>query len=232
MVGADFIRGPVLTDEGGLREDFPGAALSGSWTPFTTGVPTITVAGSSVSFNVPAPSAIGNRAIISRPIDFMPLIANIFLNVAAARVAGYDFFWGLYNTSDPDLATAFVEQRFLGTGAVGTANILTQSAAGSAETLVALAVGSTATAVGMWRTIALDGEALTVRDTSTATNALPTTTVRTNQSRHLPGLYESLFFAMGIRISAATAAVAAGNTYGVDTAFVKNLDRMVVNTSF
>lgn len=234
VAGALFTRGPVLTDEGGFREDFPGAALDPAWTSFTTGVPTITVAGSSVSFNVPAPSAIGDRAIISRPIDFLPIIGNVALNTAAARVAGYDFFMGFYNDPDPALATAFVEERFLGTQLATQANILTQSAVGNADTVTNQAVQTTVAGAGncSWRTLALDGESVIVRDVNTTTNALPATTTRVSQSRHLPGLYETLYFAMGIRISAATAAIVAGNTYSVDTVFVKNTDRLIVNTAF
>lgn len=234
VTGALFIRGPVLTDEGGFREDFPGAALDPAWTPLITGAPTISVAGSSVSFNVPAAAAIGDRAIISRTADFLPMITNVAINNVAARVAGYDFFMGLYNDEDPALATVFVEQRFLGTQLATQANIITQNGVGNTETLTNLTVQTVVAGAGncSWRTLALDGESLVVRDVNTATNALPATTTRGSQSRHTPGLYEHLHFAMGIRISAPVGPVIAANTYGVDTVFLKNIDRLVVNTAF
>jgi hypothetical protein len=234
VAGALFTRGPVLTDEGGFRDDFPGNALGADWTSFVTGVPTITVAGSSVSFNVPALAAIGDRAIVSREVDCLPLIANIAINNVAARVPGYDFFMGFYNDPDPELATVFVEQRFLGTKLGAQSNMLTQNGAGNAETVADVFVQTTAAGAGAcsWRTIALDGESAVFRDVNTATNALPTTNARLSQSRHTPDLYQNLFFAMGIRISLAVGPVVAANLYSVDTVFVKNANRLVVNTAF
>lgn len=235
VAGALFTRGPVLTDEGGFRDDFPGNALGADWgAPIITGVPTVTVAGSSVSFNVPALAAIGDRAIISREVDFLPLVANVAINNVAARVPGYDFFMGLYNDPDPALATVFVEQRFLGTKLGAQSNMLTQNGAGNAETVADVFIQTTAAGAGAcsWRTIALDGESAVFRDVNTATNALPTTNARLSQSRHTPDLYQNLFFAMGIRISLAVGPVVAANLYSVDTVFVKNANRLVVNTAF
>jgi len=235
VTGAIYQRGPVLTDEGGKRDDFPGVALDAMWTSFITGLGTITVAGSIVSFNVSGLAAIGDRAFISRPIDYLPMIANMALAPVAARVAGYDFYWGFYNTLDPALATSFVEQRFLGSQLLTQAVMATQGAVGDADTTGNITVTTTAAGAGncSWRTIALDGEAAIYRDANTATNALPTVTARLSLSRHLPGLYEPLFFAMGIRLSTPVAGpVVAANTYGVDTIFVKNVDRLVVNTAF
>lgn len=237
VTGALGIRGPVITDEGGLREDFPGVALSADWTAVPgvgVGIAVGAVA-SSVSFPVPAGALLGDRAYISREIDFLPIVGSIALNNLGARVAGYEFFWGFYSDMDPAVARAtgaYVEQRFAGTAT--QCSLFTQSGPGDAETSAAVAIVTTLAGAGncSWRTIALDGESAIFRDVNTATNALPTTNVKATRSRHLPGLYQPLYFAMGIEVTAGIGIITAADTYSVDTAFVKNTDRLVVNTSF
>lgn len=227
VAGAIFQRGPVLTDEGGFREDFIGAALPAEWTALTTGAGSVTVAGSNVVFTAGAGVVAGDRALITRPADFLPVICNVF-PIGAARVAGLNFFFGIYNDPDPDLATEFAELEFTSSLLVTQAAFRSRSGAG-ASNLTSNTITVATTATSTWRTLTLDGEAAVCRDTSTATDALPTTTTRGSVSRHIPGLYTHLSVAMGWR---ANGGVPVAGSYSVDTIFLKNLDRLVVNTAF
>lgn len=220
-------RGPVFTDEGGLRDSFNGAALDPEWTLVPAGMGFVVAGGSLTITNTDVAGAMG---YISRPIDFMPVIANLFLTLSAraAVSTGRDFFFGFYNTADPNVATEYAEWMFLGVGGNTTSETRTASSSAAGGTQgIGVNVTCTSTVTAGFRTIAVDGESGIFRDG--AVN-LPTPTTRSTQSQQLMGPYTPLFFALGFRNAAVVGAV--GMTATIDTLFVKNANRLVVNTAF
>lgn len=256
------IRGPVLTDEGGTREPLavaPGAPWVLSAIP--AGGARI-FADSVCIQRLPLAPLAGTNIFVSRTADYLPMMFHALLgrtvlttatppltivdpfNIAALAGSSIEAFFGLYKLDnaanpgmDPDHATAqmeFVEWAFQASAAAATALLRSRSHAGlggdQPQPVAAVAVTSRAT-VG-WRSIGLDGENALYRDGSTAAAALPPPTTRSTLSGQLPGLYTELFLSFGIRAGAAPGVPGAMPQLQVDTVFLKNFDRLVVNTGF
>jgi hypothetical protein len=228
-------RAQVLTDEGGFRDDFAGGALDPAWTAVPGAGGAISVGSSLLS--IASGTAANDLVYVVRNADFLPLSLAFFIAAVtgrAAATAGVDFFMGLYNDMNPSLATEFVEWALFGGGA-NTDGVFTSRAhagAGGASGPTTFTIQNTLTLPG-WRTMSLDGEQVILRDgtTTTGTTAwpLPAPTVRYNAGRHLPGLYTSLFCAIGFRLPAAPVT---GFSVDLDAVFLKNFNRPVVNTTF
>lgn len=222
------VRSAVLTDEGSHRDDFSGNVLDPVYTSTTAGGGAISVANSLVTFTIPAGAPAGAVAYISHEVDFLPLIFNLFTN-AITRVAGCEFFFGLY--SGPDLvianATEFAEAS-LPNGSATTMTVAARSFGDAANFEQVTGVACSTTANPSWRTIIIEADGGTWRDGSSATNALPTTTVRTRLSRHTPSNYSALYFAMGLR---RTGLMAGSASADVDTINIRNINRLDVMTT-
>lgn len=225
------IRGPVTTDEGGFRDGFGDAGISADWVKTEIGGGTVTMTATAGNknplFTIPAGSAATARAYMTRPIDYLPIAVNIYL-VNYTRRNNANFFIGLYSSADIDAAIAsgsYCEWLFLGTGAAGVADFAAQYDPGKIQTAAGVTVTSTGTAG--FRSILLDGEGVTFRDN---TIVLPTTSARQTFSVASQGLYTKLYLGIGYRCSGAIGGAAA--TTEIGAAFVKNMNRLVVNTAF
>lgn len=222
------VRGPVVTDEGGFRDPFPGAALSADWTPVIGAGGSIAVAGSVVTIG--SGTTANSRTYIYRSADFMPFVLSVYLTLTARAAAssGLDFFFGVFNNIDPTLATEYAQWVFRGTGGNTASECLSRSHAGAGgEEGTGTNVAATSTTTAGFRSISLDGEGAIFRDGATS---LPAPTVRTTRSQQQPDLYTELFVIMGFVNAAVVSATPV--TASIDTVFFKNLDRLVVNTSF
>jgi len=226
------IRGPVTTDEGGFRDGFGSAPLSGDFVQTAVNGGSIAITGAApnqnLTFQIANASPATARAYITRTIDYMPLALNVSL-VGYARVpaSNVDFFIGLY--SDPNVGTAiasgsYVEWLFTAGGAANNATLTSQYNPGKREQTVGATVTSTATTG--FRSIILDGESAIMRDNTTT---LPTTSTRATFSVGTPGLYTPLYLGVGLRASAAVGALQAVSLQAI---FAKNSDRLVVNTAW
>lgn len=231
-------RGPVTTDEGGFRESF-NAALASPWVS-APGAGTIAIANSVLT--ITGSLTANDRSYVSHPADFMPMVLNLALGVGGAGTpitrggTNVEVFFGLYHLDvvanpglDPQHATAqqaFMEWLFP-TGAATTSTMRIRS--GNVTNGTEILAGATITTTGTagWRSIVVDGESAIFRDGSTT---LPTATVRATLSREIPGLYEEFFFSVGVRNIGAP--VAPAGIINIDAAYLKNLDRLVVNTAF
>lgn len=224
-IGQASIRGPVLTDEGGFFEPFAGAALAPAWMA-VPGAGAIAVAGSDLTIG--SGLVANDKIYVARPADFLPLRLDLFLTLTARGAAstGFDFFVGLYDTADPTLANEFMEWLFLGSQLNTQASLQSQSHAGAGGLETGVVTVTTTLTAG-FRTIALDGEGGVFRDGAVS---LPTPTVRATRSRQSIGFYTPLFVAMGFRNAAVVGGTAVTAT--IDTVALKNLNRLVVNTSF
>jgi hypothetical protein len=225
------VRAPVLTDEGGFREMFatdPFGAPPGTppWVVTRTSG-TLVVAGGLATFTS---GAVANGVNwVSRPVDFMPLIVNVELLLSARNVAlsTVEFFIGLYSDPDPAVAIAggeFCEVHWLWSDT----NIQAHQEGGVGGFLqppapVVFAITDTTTRG--FRTQVLDGEGAVYRDGATT---LPTPTVRNTISTKTPGLYTDLHLGMGFR----NGPTASNRTATIYTVYVKNTNRLVVNTTF
>jgi len=223
------IRGPVLTDEGGFREMFsvnPFTAPGTDWTQVLGSGSISVVAGvCTITGSVVA----SDRTYVSIPVDFMPLSFSFELDEIAGRVIAansQDFFFGMYSDPDPNIAVAsgeFVEELWLGSGS-NTSGTFRSGAGGNLQTTTHTITGRTT--VG-FRTINIDGESCFLRDNSVN---LPTTTTRATHSVKMPGTTTELFLCIGFRNRAAVATPAW--SVAIRTIFVKNTNRLVVNTGF
>lgn len=226
--GQLMVRGPVLTDEGGFREMF-------STNPFNTapwikvvGSGAIAVAGGTATFTS---SLVANdRTYVSIPADFLPLTVNLSLASVLRPVVGVpnsaDFFFGLYSDPNPDVAIAvgeFFEQVWQGSTVPATGQF--RSGAGGNLQVASGAIATSGTAG--FRSLLIDGESVQMRD---ATTTLPTTTVRFTNSIKMPGLTTNLYFAMGFRNG--NPVVAPVWQVQCTVIFLKNTNRLVVNTAF
>ena len=136
-----------------------------------------------------------------------------------------DFFFGFYSDPDPDVAIAtgeFVEEVWQGS-TIATTGFFRSGAGGNLQT-TSHTITSSAT-VG-FRTILMDGESCQLRDSTTT---LPTTTTRATHSIKMPGLTTQLYFACGFRNPAAPAAAW---SVQVQCFFLKNSNRLIVNTAW
>lgn len=241
------IRGPVVTDEGGFREPFAGAALSADWLS-GVGAGIITVAGSLVTISTPVIPVASDLQYISRVADYLPMTLAVLMgqqggaapfNLSAVAGSTMEAFFGLYFLDeianpnlDPSHATAqsqYVEWAILASAAATSGTVRSSSHSGPGGQQTA-AVTVTSRATPGWRAIALDGEGAIYRDGANQTQALPPPTTRANASGQTPDIYSPLFFSMGIRSLGAP-----GASQGIlvaDAVFIKNLNRLVVNTGF
>jgi len=223
------IRGPILTDEGGFREMFavnPFFLPGSQWT-VQLGSGSIGVAGGNCTISG---SLIANdTTYISIRVDFMPLLFNFSLDELGGRVPAAtlpNFFFGMYSNPDPAIAISsgqFVEEIWAG-GASNTTGAFRSGSGGFLQT-----TGHTITArtsIG-FRTIGIDGESCFIRDGSTT---LPTTTTRATHSVKMPSLQTELYLVIGFR----NGPVVTGPIWSVEiqAIFVKNSNRLVVNTGF
>lgn len=241
------VRGPVLTDEGGFRDPFAGAALGADWVS-SAGTGTIVVAGSLVTISTPALPVAADLQYASRNADFLPMTLAVLLgqqggaapfNLSAVAGSTMEAFFGLYLSDptvnpnmDPSHATAqseHIEWAFLASAAAtsGTTRSAAATGAGNSQSQ---AITVTTRATPGWRGVSLDGEGVVFRDGATQIQALPPPTTRATQTGQIPGLYSSLFFSMGIRSQGAPGA--SQGVLVVDTVFLKNLNRLIVNTGF
>lgn len=227
VYGFQNIRGPVVTDEGGFREMFAvdpfGAA---PWTTLLTSGTRVVAAGVAT---FTSGLVVGGRNYVCRVVDFMPMIVNVELVASTARGVGgetIEFFWGLYSDSDPDVAIAtgeFYEQSWLWSDATATGR-----ARGGVGGFYQgpTTFGITSSSTNGFRTITMDGEGCVWRDGATT---IPTPTVRNTFSTKMPGIYTTVNFCMGFR-NGATPGVS--RTVTVTTLYIKNTDRLLVNTAF
>jgi len=256
------IRGPVLTDEGGTREPFAAAPAAPWVLSAIPAGGSRQFVDSVCIQRLPLAPVAGTSIFVSRTADYLPVILNALLgrtvlttvtvpaasadpfNISGLAATTIEAFFGLYKLDvaanpglDPDHATAqmeFCEWAFQASTAAGTAMLRTRSHAGlggdQPQPVATVAVTSRATAG--WRSIALDGESALFRDGATQAAALPPPTSRSTLSGQIPGLYTELFLSFGIRVGATPGVPLVIPQLQVDTVYLKNLDRLIVNTGF
>ncbi len=223
-----MIRAAVYTDEGGFREMFaanPFTPPDSPWTVINTGGGTVNVAGGIC--NILGGNVAGGLTYVAIPVDFLPMLFNFELDENAGRVSignSQDFFFGMYSDMDilSSIATGeFVEENWLGTGS-NTSGTFRSGAGGFIQSTTHTITGRTTQG---FRTIGIDGESTFLRD---GTTILPTTTTRATHSTKLPGLQTELYLCIGFKNGATPI------PWGVDIdcIFVKNTNRLVVNTGF
>jgi hypothetical protein len=136
---------------------------------------------------------------------------------------------------DPDHPTAqaeFVEWRYLASATQLLADFVCSAHAGSGgqQTIGGATVINRAS-VG-WRGLSLDGEQVVFRDNATSVQALPPATIRGTISGQIPDPYRVLFFSCGLRAGAAPGVPAAAPQLQVDALWLRNLNRLRVDTTF
>jgi hypothetical protein len=245
-------RDQVLTDEGGFRDPFAGAALSAAYTTGTAGGSDGTIVVTNSELRINAGTVVGSRIWVSRTADFLPVIANFFARLTARQV-NVNAYMGLYQVDaaanpsmDPRDASVleFVEWAWLGSQpAAGAGSFSARAAtngnaapglddvgssAGTASSVIAFSASS-----NNWRQIALDGEGAFFRDNSTvqvpATLPIVIGSTRANIARNSPSLYTTLFVSMWMEI---VGAPGGASELQIDTLFLKNINRLNSTGSF
>jgi hypothetical protein len=244
-------RDQILTDEGGFRDDFSGAALGADWSSDPGGGGSIVVAGSIVTLATALVPVAASRVYAARALDFLPFSISWFttaMTPAGVAASTMQAFFGVYRDEfaidgvtnplrDPEHATAqleFCEWRWLASDVATDFDAV--CARDGATSTVASAVCVNRATTPNWRNFALDQEQIIYRDgsaglgTTVAAGGNPPPTTRAVISLHLPDPFTPLFVAMGIRCGAAPGAVQ--GLVGFDAVNAKNINRLVVNTGF
>jgi hypothetical protein len=245
-------RDQVLTDEGGFRDPFAGAALAAGYVTGTAGGSDGTIVVTNSELRINAGTVNGGRIWVSRTADFLPVVANFFARLTARQV-NVNAYMGLYQidaaanpTMDPRDASVleFVEWAWLGSQPIGGANSFlarsgTNGNAAPGLDEIGAPAGTQGSAIAFtassnnWRQIALDGEGAFFRDNSTAQvpASLPVVvgTTRANVARNSPGLFTTLFVSMWMEI---VGVPGGASELQIDTLFLKNFNRLTSTGNF
>lgn len=205
----------VLSDEGSIRDDFTGAALSADWINTTGGGGTITVANSIVNFNLSNSSA--SRANTIREADYLPYTLNCYA-LLTARNAAQTFVLGFQDSFIAPTKQACVV--FDGTVNT-TVKFVTSSSVAASDiqtTTVTLPNGLT-TATYNYYKIDLSGSraVLSINGIIVATH-----------DQHIPGPYDLLSIQLG-GINTGNTVVA---TLSVDFIYLANWNRLQIDNDF
>jgi len=234
LTGHIVTRGPVFTDEGSFRDDFPGAALDATiWTSFGAGVGGSAIAVAASLLSITSGTTAAHVTGISRPIDLMPM--NLMFQLALpARVAvtGANFFVGLSNDPDPAITgSQYVRYRFLNSQTNTQALCESSGHAGAGGTEGGpgnnVAVLNTTNADNAYQ-IAIDQPAAQFRQAAiTVTTGFPPATLRSQRSLHIPTPYTPLYLVIGVTANGVTS-----QTMTMDVVVTVNSNRLKVDTTF
>jgi len=204
------------SDEGGFRDDFPGASLNVQWTSVSSGTgASVSVASGRVS--IVSGTANAGTANISRVGDYLPFTLNFYGKISQ-RIANQTATFGFADVAaSPTIQAIVVWDGTTNT----TAKFRTSSGSAATEiqeTTFTLPNGKT-TANDQTYTISLSANLATLAVNGTAV---------VQHSLHIPGPYDS----MGIFGRIVNAAIVTTTTLSFDYCYLNNWDRLQVDNDF